>query len=117
MKKEMMVLIDSINDFESDFHSQSYEDQKQTTMGDFPDVDEYDLGYANGFSKAVYKTARLMASSESDFEELSDSISVNPLSIVTANSAFAVVDDDDDDIPEDIDKELDDLMDEEDEDE
>ena len=115
MKKEMMTLIDTMNDFATDFNSQSFKDQKQSTLEDFPDVDEYDLGYANGYAKAIYKNARTIASSESEFEEFSDTIAASPLDIVTANSAFAQINEDEDDIPDDIEKELDDLLEDEDE--
>lgn len=118
MKKEMMTLIDTMNSFATDFNSQAFKDQKQFTLASYPDVDEYDLGYANGYAKAIYKSARIMASNN-ELEEFSDIINDNPIDIVTANSLFTNTDDEEsvffDTIPEMVDKEFDDLMEDEDE--
>jgi len=89
MKKEMFILVDTLNEFSKEFEGSDYKTEKENTVGDFPDVDEYDLGYANGYTKAVYKTAKMIAFDEvAEFTELISN-EASPLDVVTVNSSFS----------------------------
>ena len=108
MKKEMMILVDTANKFEDIVSAARYAEHKEELLEKYADVDEYDLGYAAGFTDALTNMAIGVANGNND--EVSEFMNAmeeaeTPIDIVTVNSAGHVNEPEDDDDMDEYEKE------------